>query len=88
MKETKDYNYKMYDTSELRNLRNELQRQIQAIQFELESRRGSVMKDIKQQLQDIFDEAKEYGIAIEIGTQETYISYNPAEDTITDIEVM
>lgn len=88
MKETKDYDYKMYDASELRNLRNELQRQIQAIQFELESRRGNVMKDMKQQLQDIFDEAKEYGIAIEIGTQETYVSYNPAEDTITDIEVI
>ena len=83
----KEYNYAAYESNELKEERDELQRKIDAINLELANRRGDLVTAIQRKLVFIFQQAKENGITIEIGTQEMYMSYNPAEDTITDIIV-
>lgn len=76
-----------YTEQELRAHQFTLQKQLSAINAELERRRGDLIESLGNQLHDIFEKAKIYGIAIEIGTQDMYMSYNPAEDTLTDIHL-
>lgn len=87
MKELKQiYDYAHYSSEDLKRHKQELQDQINAINGELNLRRADLIESLKNQLYDIFEKAKEYGIAIEISSSETYLMYNPTlEDEINDI---
>lgn len=87
MKDLKQiYDYGRYSSEDLKRHKQELQDQINAINGELNLRRADLIESLKNQLYDIFEKAKEYGIAIEISSSETYLMYNPTlEDEINDI---
>ena len=87
MRELKQiYEYERYSSEELKRHKQELQDEINAINGELNLRRADLIESLKNQLYDIFEKAKEYGIAIEISSSETYLMYNPTlEDEINDI---
>ena len=81
------YEYDRYSSEELKRHRQELQAEIDAINGELNLRRADLIESLKNQLYDIFEKAKENDFIIEIGTDEMYLTFNPAEDTLTEIEV-
>ena len=86
MKELKQiFEYDHYTSDELQQHRQELQEEIQAINAELNSRRNETMDLLCLQLHNIFEEAKKNAISIEIGTEETYVMFNPAKNQIPDI---
>lgn len=87
MRELKQiYEYERYSSEELKRHRQELQDEINAINGELNLRRADLIESLKNQLYDVFEKAKEYGIAVEISSSETYLMYNPTlEDEIQDI---
>lgn len=87
MRELKQiYEYERYSSEELKRHKQELQDEINAINDELNLRRADLIESLKNQLYDVFEKAKEYGIAVEISSSETYLMYNPTlEDEINDI---
>ena len=87
MKELKQiYEYERYSSEELKRHKQELQDEINAINGELNRRRADLIESLKNQLYDVFEKAKEYGIAVEISSSETYLMYNPTlNDEINDI---
>lgn len=88
MRELKQiYEYERYSSKELRQHKQELQEEINAINGELNLRRGNLMELMCNQLHDIFEKAKENGIAIDIEGQETYLSFNPADEEVPAIHL-
>ena len=81
------FEYDRYSSAELRQHRQELQEEINAINNELNLRRSNLMESLCNQLYDIFEKAKENGIAIDIEGDETYLSFNPSEDKIPEIHL-
>ena len=80
------FEYERYSSEDLKQHKRELQEQINCINAELERRRGDIIESLENQLWDIFEKAKEYGVAIEISSSETYLMYNPTNnDEIQDI---